>query len=54
MILRALLYNLFKKNPGRYADTRPTDNVDMSQYLGRWYELARYDTAFEEGLEDDA
>lgn len=52
MILRALLYNLFKKNPGQHADTRPTDNVDLSQYLGRWYELARYDTAFEEGLEE--
>ncbi len=52
MILRALLYYLFQRNPGKMADTRPSDNVDLSQYLGRWYELARYETPFEEGMEE--
>jgi len=52
MILRALLYYLFQRNPGKTADTRPADNVDLSQYLGRWYELARYETPFEEGMEE--
>lgn len=52
MIFRALFYYFFQRVPGQPVDTHPTANVDMSQYLGRWYELARYNTPFEEGLEE--
>ncbi len=33
------------------ADTTPQPNVSMSRYLGRWYEQARYENWFEEGME---
>lgn len=33
------------------VDTTPQNNVDMARYCGRWYEQARYENWFEEGLE---
>ena len=33
-------------------NTCPADGVDLRQYLGRWYELARLETPFEKGLEE--
>ncbi|WP_017445630.1 lipocalin family protein [Gayadomonas joobiniege] len=29
---------------------QPVDNFNLSKYLGKWYEIARYDHSFEEGL----
>jgi apolipoprotein D and lipocalin family protein len=29
----------------------PTKRVDLEKYLGRWYEIARYDQIFERGLQ---
>ena len=29
----------------------PAKSVDLTQYLGRWYEIARYDSSFERGCE---
>ena len=34
------------------VDTTPQANVDMNRYCGRWYEQARYENWFEEGLEN--
>lgn len=34
------------------VDTTPQQDVDLSRYCGRWYEQARYDNRFEEGLDD--
>ena len=33
------------------VDTTPQANVDLARYCGRWYEQARYENWFEEGLE---
>ena len=52
MILKALFYYLFHRNKNRQADTTPSPDIDLSRYLGRWYELARFDTPFENGLEE--
>ncbi len=33
------------------ADTRPQNNVSLDRYMGRWYEQARYENWFEQGME---
>lgn len=30
---------------------KPVDNFELPRYLGKWYEIARFDHSFEEGLE---
>ena len=52
MILRALLYYLFAPVNKANVNTCPAEGVDLRQYLGRWYELARFETPFEKGLEE--
>ena len=34
----------------RPVDLTPIDNVDLTRYLGRWYEIARFDHWFERGM----
>ena len=35
-----------------YPDTvKPVNNFDLDRYLGKWYEIARFDHSFERGLE---
>jgi|WetSurMetagenome_2_1015567.scaffolds.fasta_scaffold1408928_1 apolipoprotein D and lipocalin family protein len=31
-------------------DTKPIENFDSSKYLGKWYEIARFDFRFERDL----
>jgi apolipoprotein D and lipocalin family protein len=31
---------------------KPVESFDLSKYLGKWYEIARYDHSFERGLEE--
>lgn len=31
--------------------TQPVDGFDAERYLGRWYEIARFDHSFEDGLD---
>ena len=52
MILKALFYYLFHRSNKQQADTTPACGIDLSRYLGRWYELARFDTPFENDLEE--
>lgn len=52
MILKALFYFLFHRSDKQQADTTPAPGTDLSRYLGRWYEIARFDTPFENGLEE--
>ena len=52
MKIKALLYYLFQRNMNRQADTAPAPGIDFNRYLGRWYELARFNNPFEEGLEE--
>lgn len=37
---------------GKEPDTAPQKGVDLTAYLGRWYEQARYDNYFERGLDN--
>lgn len=36
---------------GNPAVPEPAKAVDLQKYLGRWYEIARYETGFEKGCE---
>ena len=51
---RVILLLLFIISRLIYAtvDTIPQQNIDLSRYCGRWYEQARYDNWFEEGLDE--
>ena len=33
-------------------DNTPVAKLDLSRYLGTWYEIARYDHSFERGMTD--
>ncbi|QIV95479.1 apolipoprotein D and lipocalin family protein [Allofrancisella inopinata] len=32
------------------ADVQPVDNFQANKYLGKWYEIARFDNSFEKGM----
>lgn len=49
-ILRHMLGRLWKSHP-QDVDTTPQSGTDLSRFLGKWYEQARYDTDFEKGLD---
>ncbi len=34
------------------VDNTPISNLDLDKYLGKWYEIARYDHRFEKGLDN--
>ena len=34
-----------------YVDKTTVKNVDINKYLGKWYEIARYEHYFEKDLE---
>jgi len=36
---------------GNTAVPQPAQSVELSKYLGRWYELARYEASFQKGCE---
>jgi len=42
---------LSKPPVGNRAVPQPSKNVEIDRYLGRWYELYRYDAAFQKGCE---
>lgn len=52
MLMKALLHYFFRPRKVSHADTHPLPELDLPRYLGRWYELARFETPFEEGLEE--
>jgi lipocalin len=33
-------------------DNSTVSEFDLSRYLGRWYEIARYDHSFERGMDN--
>lgn len=35
----------------RQPDTTPVGELDLERYMGRWYEIARFDHRFERGLD---
>lgn len=42
---------VFSNCQAQVVDNIPVSNVNLQKYLGRWYELARYDHSFERGVE---
>jgi apolipoprotein D and lipocalin family protein len=38
------------RSPRSSVDLTPTAHVDLARYMGRWYEIARFDHWFERGL----
>lgn len=56
MILRALQYYFSERKspaPGEpLPETTPASGLDWSRYMGRWYEIARFETPFEFGLDE--
>ena len=57
MFIRALIHyckDMFRKDKEygqRMVNTAPQRGVNLGRYMGRWYEQARYDHAFESGLD---
>lgn len=43
---------VFDKHPiGNVAVPQPAKTVDINRYLGKWYEIARYEQGFQKGCE---
>ena len=55
MILRALQYYLYQRHHQlpvtKQPDTAPTSGVELPRFMGRWFEMARFETPFEWGLD---
>ena len=51
-LLAASAYALYRisQRTGMPAGVRPVEPFDLDRYLGRWYEIARIDHAYEAGL----
>jgi apolipoprotein D and lipocalin family protein len=43
--------NAFRHPVGNHSVPQPKKPVDLHRYLGRWYEIARYEQGFEKGCE---
>lgn len=37
---------------GQPNNLQPVNNFDLTKYLGKWYEIGRYDHSFERGLDE--
>ena len=49
-LLTSLLVGLCATTMGQSIDNSTITAFDLDRYLGKWYEIARYDHAFERGL----
>lgn len=49
-LLTSLLVGLCATTMGQSIDNSTITTFDLDRYLGKWYEIARYDHAFERGL----
>lgn len=50
MLLSWLCMPLFACSPKSQIDNTPVAELDLNRYLGRWYELARFDHRFERDM----
>ena len=44
-------YALSRHPIGNHSVPQPAKSVDLHRYLGRWYEIARYEQSFQKGCE---
>lgn len=49
-MLAVILINLVACKSAHTVDSTAVKEVDMSRYLGKWYEIARFDHLFERGM----
>ncbi len=49
--LMAFAAMLFAGCESATVDNTPVNSVDLNRYLGRWYEIAKFDHSFERGIE---
>lgn len=49
--LAACSFALSRHPVGNPSVPQPTKRVNLKQYLGRWYEIARYEQSFQKGCE---
>lgn len=52
MLLAVILMNVFACRTTMSVDNSPVTKVDMNKFLGRWYELARFDHRFERNMDN--
>ena len=52
MKLRSIIQYFTGRDMEAQANTTPQRNISMEKYLGRWYEQARFENWFEDGLEE--
>lgn len=50
-ILAAILFVLFSCHSSTKVDNTAVKEFDLNKYLGKWYEVARFDHKFERGME---
>ena len=49
-IITTMLMGLCMATSGQQVDNSTITSFDLDRYLGKWYEIARYDHSFERGL----
>lgn len=52
MILLAIVISVLMSCSSLTVDNSPVEDVDLKRFLGKWYEIARYDHKFERGMEE--
>ena len=50
LLIIAIIFSIFSCRSATTVDNSPVSSVDLSRYLGKWYEVARFDHRFERGL----
>lgn len=50
--LAAMLLSLVSCTAKNTHDSTPVSSLDLQRYLGKWYEIARYDHSFERGVDN--
>ncbi len=49
-LLAGLVLALSSCDTGKNLNKTTVENVDLTRYMGKWYEIARFDFSFEKGL----
>lgn len=52
VMLLLICFSFLSCSSSLTVDNSPVSTVDVNQYLGYWYEIARFDHKFERGLEE--
>lgn len=50
MLLTVIFINLYACRSFNHVDNTTVNNLNLKRYLGKWYEIARFDHRFERGM----